>query len=173
MPESFHEIKLDTFEENVFKLIGKDCFLLTAGTRQHYNTMTGGWGGFGVLWGKKIALCVVRPHRYTYEFMEKADVFSLSFLDETNYSILEYCGSHTGREVDKAAACGLTPIETSDGIISFTQARLVIECKKIYYQDINPEHFLDAAIEKCYPKKDYHRMYIGEVLRILVRDQQE
>lgn len=167
MSEKFVEIKPDQITDNTFKLIGLDWMLITAGTLDSYNTMTASWGGFGVLWNKNICFCVVRPNRYTYGFMEKADTFTLSFFDNNYRNALIFCGSHSGRDVDKAAETGLTPVETGNGSVYFNEARLVIECRKLYFQDINPANFIDPDIDKNYPQKDYHRMYVGEVVRCL------
>jgi len=157
--------------DNVFKLIGSEWMLITAGPPEAHNTMTASWGGFGVLWSKNICWCVIRPVRYTYEFMEKAESFTLSFFDEKHRGALEFCGSHSGRDVDKAATTGLTPIAgTLPGTTRFAEARLVIECRKIYFQDLDPTHFLDASIDGNYPNKDYHRMYVGEVVNCLAAD---
>lgn len=159
----FKTIEPEEIPGNTFKLIGSDWMLLTAGALPHYNTMTASWGGFGVLWGKQVCFCVVRPQRYTYEFMEAQKYFTLSFFDESYRKALSFCGATSGREVNKAAKTGLTPVEVQPGRIYFQEARLVIACQKIYYQDLNPAHFLTAEIEKNYPDKDYHRMYIGAI----------
>ncbi len=167
MAERFVEIKPEQISDNTFKLIGSDWMLITAGTLDSYNTMTASWGGFGVLWNKNICFCVVRPNRYTYGFMEKADTFTLSFFDNSYRNALVFCGSHSGRDVDKAAKTGLTPVEAGNGSVYFNEARLVIECRKLYFQDINPANFIDPDIDKNYPQKDYHRMYVGEIVRCL------
>ncbi|NSW90716.1 MAG: flavin reductase [Firmicutes bacterium] len=166
MMNEFIEIRPEQIQENVFKLIGSDWMLVTAGTKDSYNTMTASWGGLGVLWGENVSFCFVRPQRYTFEFIEKHRNFTFSFFDETYRKVLQFCGSHSGRDVDKAAATGLTPVE-EDGVVYFNEARLVIVCKKIYYQDIVPYNFLDPEIDKNYLKKDYHRMYIGKVIKCL------
>jgi len=167
MASKFAEIEPEKIQDNVFKLVGTDWMLITAGTRDSFNTMTGGWGGFGVLWGKKACFCVIRPHRYTYEFMEKADHFTLSFFEEKYRGALELCGSKSGRDMDKVGAAGLTAVEGTSGAIYFAEARLVLECRKIYYHDLDPDHFLDPQIHENYPAKDYHRMYIGEIVKCL------
>jgi flavin reductase (DIM6/NTAB) family NADH-FMN oxidoreductase RutF len=163
MQKQFQEIKPESIAENVFKLIGSDWMLITAGTMPHFNTMTASWGGWGVLWNRKVAFCVIRPQRYTRQFVEKASTFSLSFFSEEYRQALDFCGNRSGREVNKAVATGLTPIELAPGLISFAEARLIIGCRKIYCQDINPAHFIDSTIEELYPKQDYHRMYVGEI----------
>jgi flavin reductase (DIM6/NTAB) family NADH-FMN oxidoreductase RutF len=162
---------LNPFEinDNVFKLIGQDWMLITAGSLDSFNMMTASWGGMGFLWNKKVCFCVVRPTRYTYNFMEKSDYFTLSFFEEKYRSVLNFCGTHSGRDVHKIERTGLTPIEGNNGVVFFDEARLVIEARKIYFQDINPENFLDDSIDDNYPKKDYHRMYVGEIIRVLVK----
>jgi flavin reductase (DIM6/NTAB) family NADH-FMN oxidoreductase RutF len=158
----FKEINPEDITDNVFKLVGKEWMLITAGSRESFNTMTGAWGGLGILWDKRICFCVIRPGRYTYEFIERSDVYTVSFLEEQYRDILTYCGTKSGRDVNKVAETGLTPVFEKDSIC-FAEARLVLVCKKIYYQDIIPAHFLDSGIEGFYPLKDYHRMYVGEI----------
>ena len=149
--------------ENVFRLVDKDWMLVTAGTKEQFNTMTASWGGMGILWNQPIAIIFIRPTRYTYEFTEKSGSFTLCFFDKKYRKALNYCGSHSGRDVDKMRETGLVPKVTESGNIVFQQARLVIECKKIYFQDLDPDHFLDPSTSKNYPQKDYHRMYFGSI----------
>lgn len=170
MGDKFRTIKPAEITDNTFKLIGTDWMLITAGTPDSYNTMTASWGGFGVIWNKNICWCVVRPQRYTYEFLEKSDSFTLSFFNEEYRSALSLCGAKSGREVDKAAVTGLTPISGQlAGTTEFSEARIVIECRKIYFQDIDPKNFLDPSIDGNYPQNDYHRMYIGEIVNCMVK----
>ncbi|MDO8683686.1 MAG: flavin reductase family protein [Armatimonadota bacterium] len=168
----FKSIRPEDISDNAFKLIGSDWMLITAGAPQACNTMTASWGGFGVLWNKKICWCVIRPVRYTYQFVEKADNFTLSFFEEKYRDSLNLCGSKSGRDLNKIAAAGLTPVAGSlTGATYFDEARMVIECRKIYFQDIDPKHFLDPSIDDNYPNKDYHRMYIGEVVNVLLKSE--
>ncbi len=156
--------------DNPFKLIGSDWMLITAGPPDAHNTMTASWGGLGVIWNKNICWCVIRPHRYTYEFVERADAFTLSYFDEDYRDALQLCGTKSGRDIDKAEAAGLTPVAgTLPGTTYFSEARMVLECRKIYFQDIDPSHFLDPGIQDNYPQRDYHRMYVGEIVSCLVR----
>lgn len=166
MNNKFKVINPEEIQDNTFKLIGSDWMLITAGTMENYNTMTASWGGLGVLWGYNVSFCFVRPQRYTYKFIEESEKFTLSFFDEKYRNALQFCGSHSGRDVDKAKTAGLVPVE-DDEAIYFNEARLVIVCKKIYYQDIEPANFLVPDIENNYLKKDYHRMYIGKVIKCL------
>ena len=166
--DGFQEIRPDQITDNPFKLIGKDWMLITAGMRGSFNTMTGAWGALGVLWGKEVCFCVIRPTRYTYEFMERSRTYTLSFLEEEYRDVLTYCGTTSGRDANKIVETGLTPIFAEDAVY-FAEARLVLVCRKIYYHDLAPDHFLDAAIDEFYPLKDYHRMYVGEIVRCLRR----
>ncbi len=148
---------------NPFARIGKDWLLITAGTGQDWNTMTASWGGLGVLWNINVAFCFVRPTRHTWSFMERESRFTLSFFDEEYRKALEFCGARSGRDTDKAAGAKLDPIIFDDGALSFAQAKEVLVCRKLYSQDFDPTLFKDPSIELNYPKKDYHRMYIGEI----------
>lgn len=160
-----------SLDENVFKLVADDWMLVTAGDLTSYNTMTASWGTMGELWNKKICICFVRPTRHTYNFMERADAFTLCLFAEEHRSILNYCGKVSGRDVDKMRIPGLTPKESESGSVYFEEARFVFDCRKIYVDDLDPLRFLASEIHECYPKKDYHRMYIGEIIACLRREQ--
>jgi flavin reductase (DIM6/NTAB) family NADH-FMN oxidoreductase RutF len=153
--------------DNVFKLIGKDWLLITAGKEDSFNTMTASWGGLGILWHKEVSYCFIRPTRFTYEFMERSNIYTLSFFAERYRDALTILGTKSGRDGDKISAAGLTPAAAEPGAITFKEARLVLVCKKLYYQDLNPKNFLDAEIETHYPQKNYHRMYVGEIISAL------
>lgn len=163
------EINIEEFRENPFTLIGQEWMLITAGTREKFNTMTASWGGLGHLWDKDVAFIFVRPSRYTYEFLEKSAGFTLCFFDESWRNKLLFCGTESGRNVDKVKQAGLSPVFTKGGNVWFEQARLMIECRKIAFADLDPKHFLDPTIHSFYEGPDYHRFYIGEVARILLR----
>ena len=163
----FKETKPELLTDNPFKLIGSDWMLITAGTPEAFNTMTASWGGLGILWEKKVATCFIRPTRYTFEFAERSTYFTLSFFGEQYRKALTYCGTHSGKNTDKIREAGLTPAKDG-GFVYFEEARLVLACRKLYAQDIDPEQFLDPKIEDMYPQKDYHRMYIGEIVKCLV-----
>lgn len=150
-------------------MLDKEWMLITAGDIKSFNTMTASWGGFGILWGKPVGYCVIRPQRYTYQFMEKTDRYTLSFYGEEHRAALNLCGGTSGRDGDKAAKAGLTPVEGEQGGVYFSQARLVMECVKIYFNDLDPKNFLDPSISQNYRDKDYHRLYVGEIKNCLVK----
>ena len=168
MTNTLKQIEPEDIQDNVFKLIGKDWMLITAGTPTGFNTMTASWGGMGMLWDKKVCFSVVRPTRYTYEFLEKDPTYTLSFFSTKYRDALTLCGTKSGRDVDKVRESGLTPVFDGDAVF-FKEARLVLECRRIYFQDIIPSNLQDAGIERFYPEKDYHRMYVGQIVKCLAR----
>ncbi len=149
---------------NAFRMIGKEWFLITAGSIDSFNTMTAAWGSFGVLWYQPVIHCFVRPTRHTYEFLERNEYFTVCFFDVRYKDILNFCGTKSGRDTDKIAETGLVPLKTENNNVFYEQARLVMECKKMYFQDLNPDLFLDERIEKVYSARDYHRIYVGEIV---------
>jgi flavin reductase (DIM6/NTAB) family NADH-FMN oxidoreductase RutF len=165
----FRRIKPEAIKDNPFQAMEGDWFLLTAGTLKSYNTMTCGWGAWGVLWSRPAVFVFVRPTRHTYGFANKSDTFTVCFFPKKYRKALQLCGTRSGRDCDKAKETGLTPARAGNGSVFFREARLVLECRKIYQQDLDPRLFLDPGIGKCYPKKDYHRMYVGQVTRVMVR----
>lgn len=152
---------------NPFSLIGKEKLLIASGDPGDYNVMTASWGLMGVLWNRNVINVVVRPQRYTFEYLEKNQFFTVSVLSEGFDSAYRVCGTMSGRDGDKAAAAGLHPVSVDHGV-SFQEAKLVLVCRKIYVQDLASNCFVDASLdEKNYAQKDYHRMYCGEILSIL------
>ncbi|RKX27879.1 MAG: flavin reductase family protein [Candidatus Zixiibacteriota bacterium] len=158
-----------SINDNVFKAISSDWMLVTAGDLQSYNTMTASWGAFGELWHKKICICFVRPTRYTFKFMEQTDAFTLSFFDESFRDVLKYCGTKSGRDVNKMSFPELTAVAGTTDSVYFAESRLVMECRKIYTHDLDPNRFIDSEIQDEYPRRDYHRMYIGEIIQCLIK----
>ena len=112
-------------EGNPFQMIDKQWMLITAGNEEKANTMTASWGGLGVLWFKPVSFAFVRPTRYTYEFIEREDGYSLCFFDESYRNALKVCGTVSGRDRDKIAECGLT-LRYEDGIPYFDEAETVL-----------------------------------------------
>lgn len=152
---------------NPFTSLDKGWALLTAGDAQNrWNTMTVSWGAMGVIWNKYTVTTYVRPQRYTMELAEKSAYFTLSFFPENYRSALSYCGSKSGRDVDKAKETGLTPVVTETGVY-FEEASRVIVCRKLYGQFLTPECFIIPELERNYAAQDYHKMYIGEILNLL------
>ena len=167
-------IPIDAFRVRARHIWHKGWFLLTAGdfAAGHFNTMTVSWGGFGTMWDKPFVQVVVRPGRYTYEFMQRYGTFTLCAFPAKYRKALDLLGSKSGRDGDKIAEAGLTPeVSTVVTAPSFVEAELAVECRKIYWQDLDPSHFVDAAIHANYPQKDYHRVYYGQIVAITGSDQ--
>lgn len=167
---TFKEIQAEDFVYSTFKTIGKDWLLVTAEKDGKANTMTASWGGLGVMWGKNVAYVVIRPQRYTKEFIDGADTLSLTVFDENYRKMLSYCGSVSGRDEDKIAKSGLT-VAHENNTPYFNEAKIALLCKKLYAQEFKPECFINQeSKEKWYPGADYHTMYIVEIEKILVQE---
>ena len=163
------EITIQNFNSDSFKLWDKTWLLLTSGdlSAGKFNSMVVAWGGFGIMWNKPMAMVVVRPTRHTFSFMNSFDTFSLCVFSEQYRDAMNLLGKKSGRDGDKIRESGLTPIASSAiAAPVFKEAELALECRKIYWDELDPQHFLDPKIENNYANKDYHRMYFGEVLRI-------
>lgn len=162
------KIDLRTLNDNVFDTIGKEWMLITAGTPGHYNTMTASWGCIGWLWNKPVAIVFIRPERFTHEFAEQSDMLTLSFLghSEEARKAYNFCGSKSGRDFDKAKETGLIPETTELGNVTFKQARLTLECRKLYKDNIKPDSFITPDITQWYGgvRGGYHDMYILEIV---------
>lgn len=162
------EIRPEELQKNPFQMIGKEWLLVTAEREGKVNTMTASWGGVGIMWNKPVAYIFLRPQRYTKEFVDQADTFSLSVLGEEHRKTLGYFGSVSGRDEDKIAISGLK-IAHDGKTPYFEAAGTVMICRKLYAQSYDPACFIDRSLdEKNYPNKDYHTMYIAEIEKVLV-----
>ena len=154
---------------NPFEMIGKEWMLIAAGDRTGCNAMTAAWGALGEIWNKPVSFLFVRPQRYTYQLLERCGGYSLCFFGEENRPMMQYMGTASGRSEDKIAGAGLT-LAFEDGVPYFEQARLVLICRKLYRQDLEEGCFVDRqTLDQSYPLRDFHRMHVGEVTRVLLR----
>lgn len=166
----FKEINPTDISENAFELIGRDWMLVTSGDSTRLNTMTASWGGVGILWNKNVAFTFIRPQRYTLEFIDQNEYYTLSFLEDGNRDTLMFCGRNSGRDVDKIKERELIPV-FDENAPYFEQAKLVLVCRKLYKQAMIPDSFVDTAlIEKNYPDNDFHYTFVGEIVKVLVKD---
>lgn len=169
MENQFKELEVSLLPFNPLELKNK-WMLITAEKEGQVNTMTASWGGFGVMWNKEVAFVVIRPQRYTKEFVDHADGFSLCFFDESYKKELSYLGKVSGRDEDKISKTSLTTTFT-DNIPYFNEAKTVIFVKKLYVQPMEGEHFLDRnIIDRWYPESDFHHLYIAEITKILQKE---
>lgn len=172
MNHGFDILKPERLHENPFQIIGQEWMLVTAGTLEAFNTMTASWGGMGVLWNRPVAFTFVRPQRFTFQFMNRADTFTLSFFDRRYRDALSFCGTQSGRYTDKMAETGLKPMAVEPNTVTFAQARLVLICRKLYAQDLVGSAFSVPEVDaEVYPSQDYHRLFIGEILTVMVAKQ--
>ena len=151
-----------------------DWMLLSAGVFDQgpsaINAMTVAWGFIGAMWRRPVAITPVRPTRYTYEFMERTDTWTLTAFPEAHREALQILGSRSGRNTDKMAESGLTPIAARTvAAPSYAEAVLCLECRTLYYNDIVPARMLDRSLENHY-ENDYHRMYYGEILAVQIAE---
>lgn len=153
--------------ENAFELIGKEWMLVTAGTQNNFNTMTASWGGIGWLWNKPVAFIFIRPERYTHGFIEANDRLTLSFYGEDYRKALQICGSKSGRDINKVEATGLTPEVLETGTMTFAEARMTLDCRKLFKSSMEEKNFLDKAVlERWYndqPGGGLHDIYVVEI----------
>ena len=162
------QIKPEELQKNPFQMIGKEWLLMAAEKAGKTNAMTASWGGVGIMWGKPVAYVFIRPQRYTKEFIDASDTFSLSVLGEEYRKTLSYFGTVSGRDEDKIAKSGLQ-VAYDGATPYFQEAGTVMICRKLFAQYYDPACFIDKTCDETwYPEKDYHMMYIAEIEKVLV-----
>ncbi len=168
---SFIEVSPYEFDMSAFKLIDKDWLLITApdpAKASGANAMTASWGEIGILWHKPVATIYVRPQRYTYPLCESAERFSLCVLPEEYRDAHKILGRQSGRDRDKLLDCSLDTVEI-DGVKVISQSKIAFVCRKLYADYLKKENFIDTDIFKHYPIDDFHRFYILEIEKILLK----
>ena len=171
----FQEIPVAQLQMNPMTLISKEWMLVTAGNETRgYNTMTASWGHLGAIWGRNhgypTSVIYVRPQRYTKEFVDREELFTLSVFPEDYKKDLGYLGRVSGRDEDKVAATQLTPVFEGE-YTYFSQAKLVLVCRKLYRGTLQEDGFIGRSIlDDHYPNRDLHDMYIGEIVKVLVEE---
>ena len=177
---NFRQIKPEQITDNAFRLIGTDWMLVTSADNEgslvcgeDYNTMTASWGGVGILWSKPVAFVFIRPQRHTFSFTERNGMMTLSFFGEEYRKALSFCGSKSGRDMDKVKECGLTPAadQTEWGrTVHFEEARLVMKVRPLYKEYLKEGAFLSEEPLKNYAAGDFHMMYVCEITEVLVKE---
>jgi flavin reductase (DIM6/NTAB) family NADH-FMN oxidoreductase RutF len=163
---NYTQIDPAEIKDNLIRLIASEWMLVTAGTREKFNTMTANWGGMGYLWNKNVVFVFVRPERYTYGFIESTEGFTLTFFDEKYRDALNLCGAKSGRDCDKVAETGLTPFFTARDYPAFSEARLVLECRKLYADQLTRDAFIDSEPLRTHysTKGGMHKLYVAEIV---------
>ncbi len=168
------ELTVEQLNDNVFETIGKEWMIVTAGTINKYNNMTASWGGLGWLWNKPVAFIFIRPERHTIGFIEEANSLTLSFLGNSKQArdIYNLLGSKSGRDIDKMHIEGLSPIATENNSVAYAEARLTLNCRKLFVTDMNESNFIDKSlVDRWYgPNNRYHRIYVVEIEKITAND---
>lgn len=167
--QGYKQLAPDKIPGNIIKMLGEDWMLITAGTDEKFNMMTASWGGLGRLYEKPVAICFINPLRHTYQLMETNDTYTLTFYTEAYRDALTYCGTNSGRDGDKVKGSGLTPVTTSSGSKAFSEAWLIIECRKLVGQSLNHEALYDEKTKSEWTGKQLHKMYIGEIINVWVK----
>lgn len=168
--ENFKTIDPVEITDNFIRSIGREWMLVTAGDAHRCNTMTASWGFVGEMWGKHAAMVVLRPSRYTKEFVDREERLTLSFFGGEYRKALNYCGTHSGRDGDKIADAGLSVVFTDAGTPALAEARLVLECRKMYVDMLREECFIEPQpAAQWYPFKDFHTFYILEIEKAYIR----
>lgn len=168
-------MEANQLKENFFETISKEWMIVCAGGADHYNMMTASWGGIGWLWNKPVAFVFIRPERYTFEFSMQNDFMTLSFLGNSEQArkIYQFCGSQSGRDVNKETQSGLTPMPLAEGkCVGFKESRLTLVCRKLYADNLKPEAFTDPALVSQWygAKGGFHQMYVVEIKEILTEE---
>lgn len=168
----FQEVSFESLELNPFAMCKDDTFLVTVALPDgSWNTMTAAWGALGWLWNRPVFFVFIRPSRHTHFFIEQAEGFTCSFFPPHMAKALVYCGTHSGRDIDKTKETGLEPLMLSgksEGRITFSQANMVFSCTKASRTVLDRTMFIDSGIEANYNGADYHTQYIGFVDSILI-----
>lgn len=165
---NFKEISINELNANPVTMFSEGWAILTAGNKDLFNGMTVSWGAIGEIWGKASMFVFVRPQRYTHDFCEKSDFFTVSCFAGKNREELSFFGSKSGRDYDKFKETGLTAVNDGDYVYC-NEAEIVFLCKKTAKTILKPENFYDTAINDCYKAKDYHDIYIGEIVKVLAK----
>jgi Conserved protein/domain typically associated with flavoprotein oxygenases, DIM6/NTAB family len=167
--QGYKQLSPDKIPGNIIKMLNEDWMIITAGTDEKFNMMTAGWGGIGVLYSKPVAICYINPLNYTYQFMETNSTYTFTFYTEAYREALLYCGSNSGRDTDKVKGSGLTPITTPSGSKAFSEAWLIIECRKLVGQSLNHDTLFDEGVKTEWAGKQLPKMYIGEIINVWVK----
>lgn len=172
-PEDNGYISVSPYElenTNPYREIGKEWMLIvSADENGRANAMTASWGCVGVLWNKPVAICFVRPQRYTFENTEKSDRFSLCFLGKGHKDVHSVCGKESGRNADKIKKSGLVS-EFCDGAPVISGSEMILVCRKLYSDLLKEDKFIDKTlIGANYPEKDFHMMYVCEIVKAYIK----
>jgi flavin reductase (DIM6/NTAB) family NADH-FMN oxidoreductase RutF len=172
--ELFTGISSEEITDNIFKLVGTDYTVITAGKESHFNSMTASWGGVGILFNKPVAWGMLRANRYTLEIIKKEHTYTLSYFPDEYKEQVLFFGSKSGRDTDKMKEITLTPIQTPNGNMTYREARLVLECKILELTTVSPDDYYtqeakDFVVEGYNDAKEYHKLLFGYITNVWVK----
>ncbi len=170
----FKQISPEEISDNVFKLVGKDFYAITAGKENHYNSMIGSGGGLAVLFKKPTIWCIIRADRYTLELIEKERTYTLSYFPNEYRAQMLFLGSKSGRDSKKMKEVKLTSVLTPSGDMSFKEARLIFECKLTQLTTPSPNEFCTQEardyVNDAYKEETHYRKYVfGEITHVWIK----
>ncbi|MDR0823325.1 MAG: flavin reductase [Endomicrobium sp.] len=170
----FKQISPEDIDDNVFKLVGKDFYLITAGKKENYNSMVGSGGGWGTLFKKPTAMCLFPIHRYTLEIIQKEKTYTLSYFPNEYKEQMLFLGSKSGRDSDKMKEVKLSAVQTPCGNMSFKEANLIIECSLTQITTPAVDDFYSQEskdyLKEAYKDPNEHRKYVfGEITAVWVK----
>lgn len=164
----YKQITPDKIPGNIYKMLSENWMLVCAGNQEKFNMMTASWGGLGHLYNKPVTFCFINPTRHTYQLLEDNDTYTLCFFTEAYREALNYCGTHSGKNEDKVKGSGLTPMLTPSGSTAYSEAWMIIECKKLVAQSFSPEIIFNPETKSKWGEAR-HKMFIGEILNVWVK----
>ena len=175
MDKSFDSISPKDIRENPIRMFGDDWAVVAAGTKDDFNELTVSWGALGDAWwdNMPIAIILVSATRYTHKYLEENETFSINVFPPSYRRQLAYIGSHSGRDEDKVAATGLKTDFSENGTPLFSEARLIIECRKVYAHDLDSSKFSESLAGNYAQKKFEgvvpHTVYFGEIINCWIK----
>jgi len=156
--------------KETYHVMARDGLLLVSqAQRGKPNAMAIGWGSVGIIWGKPIFVVLVRPSRYTYGCIEQVPEFTVNVPTADMKKVVQFCGSRSGRDIDKFARMKLTAVpsaEVSPPLIG--ECAIHYECRVVHRNDVLPDALARQIVTGCYAQGDFHRVYFGEILRVCV-----
>jgi flavin reductase (DIM6/NTAB) family NADH-FMN oxidoreductase RutF len=172
--ELFTSISPEDITDNIFKLVGTDYTVITAGKESHFNSMTASWGGVGILFNKPVAWGMLRANRYTLEIIKQEHTYTLSYFPDEYKEQVLFFGSKSGRDTDKMKEISLTPIQTPNGNMTYREARLVLECKILELTTVSPDDYYtqeakDFVVEGYNDAKEYHKLLFGDITNVWIK----
>jgi flavin reductase (DIM6/NTAB) family NADH-FMN oxidoreductase RutF len=167
------EIKLPEYLGRIYTELHKGVLITTQGDGKP-NAMTISWGALGIDWARPVFTTYVRHSRYTHELLERGGEFTVNIpFGEADRKIMGFCGSKSGRDIDKFAALGLTAVPSlSVAPPAIAQLPLTLECRVVNKGEQSIDALTDAAKDRFYPAvdgvRDTHTIYYGEILRAYI-----